>query len=247
MVHQISWALFWYNKSYLGMEENDFAIIDTLTKDNTFSKTRRQYLLGDLKAYFNAAEYRFGDEISGWEVALNTAIVLGNDLLKFLAYLDAQCEIHCYVLEEDKGSFANMLSEGLEHGVIPETLAGEDKDYDSGWKDVINLLRNSTGPVVLSYSVCDVFPEEKMYRGDDLERSEDQGNEDKRLEEEKIWWDSLSHEEKWDYNIETLTKDESLRLFPGKKDGFGNGVSIFDINKKIHKMKGGHFDKVNKI
>lgn len=95
-------------------------------------------------------EYK-GESYSVFHMTLNTALTMGSYPVKLFAFIHGQCEIHGYIIDENKEFVASVIEEGLDIGLYRK---------NQGWEGVIKLLQESTGPVVMSYSVCDVFPEE---------------------------------------------------------------------------------------
>jgi hypothetical protein len=90
-------------------------------------------------------------QVSRSSVALNTALVLGNDPMKLLARLHGQCEIHCYVEGPHRAWLAGIMQRGR---------ASRLYRADQGWEAVIDLLQSrDDGPVVCSYSVTEGFPD----------------------------------------------------------------------------------------
>lgn len=107
---------------------------------------------------------------------LNTALVAGSDPVRLAAKLNGWCEQHCWVEGPDRKWLADIIDEGLRTGLyrrgfwyVGEVTNMPAKDHpnrkwsDQGWDDVLALLRESDdGPVVLSYSVTDGFPNSKI-------------------------------------------------------------------------------------
>lgn len=83
-----------------------------------------------------------------WILNLNTSLLVGNDAIKLLARLHAQCEVHCFVREPNR----NWLAEIIEYGVQRKTLR-EPFTALAAW-----LRTGPPGDVVCSYSVTDQFP-----------------------------------------------------------------------------------------
>jgi hypothetical protein len=159
---------------------------------------------------------KFADKDDGFIIMVNTAITLGSELICFLAYISAGCEIHIYIHQDDKEYFANVLTEGITQGIIPKAYGKE--SYPSGWEDVINMFRNDPGHIVVSYSVCSIFPE--------------------GWGENCVDWDNIGREDKWEYAIKEITKDKERHICRGGRDKVGNGTTIMDINNMLARLRG---------
>ena len=82
-----------------------------------------------------------------FDLALNTAMVIGSNPIKLAARISGQCEIHCFVQDKNRQWLSNIICQGLRTGVFRR---------DVGWNKVLDLLDKS-GDIVLSYSVTDSF------------------------------------------------------------------------------------------
>lgn len=114
----------------------------------------------------------FDDDLFTWKgrpvdpfaIRLNTALKYGNDSIRLAARLHGQCEIHGYVEGVNRAWFASLITEGLHARILRdgfwfEGTSGERKWSDQGWRHVVKLLLDRDDePVVMSYSVCDGFP-----------------------------------------------------------------------------------------
>lgn len=105
-----------------------------------------------------------GKEVESFALRLNTALKYGNDTVRLAARLHGQCEIHCYVEGINRAWLAGLITEGLDAGIFREgqwyTDRNDERKWsDQGWRDVVKLLLDRDDePVVMSYSVCDGFP-----------------------------------------------------------------------------------------
>lgn len=54
-----------------------------------------------------------GEEHPCFDVALNTALGVGNDSLRLLARIHAQCEIHAYCMGSNRRWLAGLISKGV--------------------------------------------------------------------------------------------------------------------------------------
>ena len=151
-----------------------------------------------------------GEEIDGWPVLLNTAMVLGSDVLAFMTRLHAQCEIHGWVAGEDRAWLAALITTGLDTGVLRRTV----REYSNGWEDVIALLRaRDDGPVGMSYSVCSQFPHRGM------------------LDVDELAWDGMTRYERFSACMPTIA---NMQFGPNNlREPFNHGLSALDVLAKI--------------
>jgi hypothetical protein len=162
-----------------------------------------------------------GREIDPFDLRLNTAMLVGNGQVRFLARLHGQCEIHGYVQARNRTWLAALIREGRASGLYRS---------DMGWEEVADLLDNSKpGPVVMGYSVTRGFPS--------YEHAVESGwiapvKDDEREE----FYDRLGTAAQWGLARKWLKKQHpSLeiapgRLFPGLGGyRFGNGLTVLDL------------------
>lgn len=96
-----------------------------------------------------------GHGLSNFSLVLNTAICYGSNPIRLAARIHGQCEIHGWVEGRDRAWLADLFEEGLSSSIFRRTF----RDKSVGYDKVIEHLRSSTEfPVVMSYSVCDSFP-----------------------------------------------------------------------------------------
>jgi hypothetical protein len=117
-----------------------------------------------LKTHSAAIEYR-GQPIESFALLLNTALESGDDALVLAARIDGQCEIHGWVDGPNRGWLADKVQAAVDSGVfrrgflVQGSPGGKPVWSVQGWDGVIALLRSRDDePVVMSYSVCDGFP-----------------------------------------------------------------------------------------
>lgn len=142
---------------------------------------------------------------------LNTALAIGNDSIKLAARIHGQCEIHCFVEGTNRRWLAEIIRKGRQIGLYRHKV---------GWEQVVTLLElDDQEPVVLSYSVCESFPNASI-AGYGTESDEDA-------------WYTLSLEEKWNLALSGLRKEPGLEIKPENQNEFffGYGVTAFDIVK----------------
>lgn len=173
-----------------------------------------------------------GEEWPLFALHLNTAIILGGDALKFLARVHGQCEIHTWVDGPERSWLADIIAQGLEEKVLRNTLrhrySGKEPEKESptGWSEVVELLRaRDTGPVVLSYSVCDQFPNRHLAEQAGVWESQRDDGDD---------WYSLPDDERWNLAMQGLKQEvesAGLQINPETwaEYRFGNCKSAFDL------------------
>lgn len=95
-----------------------------------------------------------GEKIGASELAANTLIATGSPILTLMAKIEGTCEDHAWMEGEHAGWAREIIRDGRESNLLRP---------QQGWEDVIGLLGDVDegrvdGPVVLSYSVCEGFP-----------------------------------------------------------------------------------------
>lgn len=210
-----------------------------------------------------------GHPIDSFSLCLNTAMRYGSDPVKLAARIHGQCEIHCYVEGIDRWWLADLIQEGLDTQVFrkgiwyadgatvsdnPATMPGR-KWSDQGWGDVQRLLRDRDDePVVMSYSVCDQFPNRSYAAWEPPPMPEDWAPDWAQDEEGRAEWDrdhpdpaeraeyydehvgelwyELGEAEQWRLAMEGLrSTGGGLRIAPGEfgKYYFGHGLTLPDL------------------
>ena len=150
-----------------------------------------------------------GKQIETFGLALNTAYKLGNDVIRLMVRIHGQCEIHCWIPGRDRAWIAGIINSGLQTNLLRS---------DAGWNDVIKLLNlNSKTPVVLSYSVCDSFPNPcGLGRGDGFR--------------DKFW--NMPYEKQWRLAFNALKKSQGgLKICRETWNDFyfNDGITAMDI------------------
>lgn len=148
-----------------------------------------------------------------FRLALNTALVAGSDPIKLGARIHGSCEIHGFVRNEHCRWLAEIVAEGRKSGIFRP---------DMGWEEVAALLHSEPGTVVMSYSVCEQFPNRHV--------AEFSGGED-------AWYD-LSEEERWAAALNGLYKQDErscLDLKPSNWNTFcfGDGMNGFRFAEHV--------------
>lgn len=172
------------------------------------------------------AEFLLGDKrVSLFTLQLNTLLKIGDDPLKLAARIHGQCEIYAYVEGPNRRWLAEIMTRGLKTGVYRQNMH---------WEDVIAFLcERDDEPVVMSYSVCEQFPNPGVaeWMSENQERVlEDESNADEIHEE----WYELSTEEQWARAMPKLRGGGVGSGLELKPDGwndyyFGEGLTAFHV------------------
>lgn len=107
-----------------------------------------------------------GQPIESFALLLNTALETGDEALRLAARIDGQCEIHGWVDGPNRKWLAGMMQAAVDSGAFRQgfwfqgSAAGSKRIWsEQGWDEVIALLlARDDEPVVMSYSVCNGFP-----------------------------------------------------------------------------------------
>lgn len=141
------------------------------------------------------------------DLALNTALATGSAPVQLAAKIHGWCEVHCWVEGPDRAWLASVIDEGLTQGCYRWAMSyspypgGKQKRVEQGWGDVLALLRSSdSGPVVLSYSVTDFFPNHNIAAWSPPTMPEDW----RPAFFEKAEWEALSGQLRQEYRDEHL-------------------------------------------
>lgn len=131
---------------------------------------------------------------------------------QYAAKIHGGCEIHMWIDEPHQSWLADIIDDGLYIGVYRQR---------AGWQDVQGLLREpDTGPVVMSFSVSDGFPNRYVA---DWTPPEDDPDGDS-------WYD-LPRAEQWDLAMAKVREKRHLELSPDTLAGvaFGPPVTVYDL------------------
>ncbi len=166
-----------------------------------------------------------GKAISGWQLMLNTAIIVGGDAVKLGTRLGGQGEIHAWIAGPDRSWVADMIEQAVRSGVYREGLPRTDGDRTlpterAGWTEVAEFLRASDhDPVVTHYSVDESFPGPHVAG--------------------VPWdaWEDIRDDQRWELSMRGLTEGEWSQRFKGlqiKPDDwntfrYGHTLSILDL------------------
>jgi hypothetical protein len=188
-----------------------------------------------------------GAELDTANVDLNTALVAGSDPIRLAAKIHGWCEVHCWIEGPDRKWIAEIIDEGLTSGIYRRGLwyadqpdGPKDKWSSQGWEEVLDLLRErDDGPVVLSYSVCDQFPNadistwmppwpESVPEKWDALTPEQQTEREERYE---AWYD-LPEDEQWDRAMAGLRERRPWARIASDtlaEVTFGPSVNVYDL------------------
>lgn len=186
----------------------------------------------------SAIEHGFDDDRLSWNgnpvnpfsMSLNTALIVGSDPIRLSARIHAQCEIHGWVDGRNRDWMAGIIEEGLSSGVFRDAR----QTQYGNWPGVIALLRRTAEtPVVMSYSVCESFPNpgiampepDKTWK--EMSEDEQQAWMDKQDE-----WREQDAGKQWDQAFAALKEsDMGLEIKPDnwKTFHFDPKISAFDI------------------
>ena len=159
---------------------------------------------------------------SGFELGLNTAMAIGGDALQLVAHIHGQCEIHAWAYGEDRKWLAQIIREGRKSGLYRA---------DMGWESVIEHLESGSESVVMSYSVCESFPNPYVAGWRDT-HPEDEGCDD---------WADLPDEKKWELAFDAISKEEGLQMTPDRWEWpdfyFSPKVTGFDLHGLVSSME----------
>jgi hypothetical protein len=155
--------------------------------------------------------------IRQWPLELNTALLLGNDYVRLLARVHAQCEIHGWIDGPNRSWFAELIDGGRAVGLFRA---------DQGWEDVATFMRaNDTDPVAMSYSVTDSFLSGEWVP-DEYKTYDENGYYDMDR------WEDVPDDQKWHLGEAWLRSDHAdNELKPENWSGlyFGHMLSYFDL------------------
>jgi hypothetical protein len=159
-----------------------------------------------------------GQAVDLFTVALNTVSVIGDDVLRFMARVHGQCEIHGYIEGPSRAWFADLIERGREEKLLRAQM---------GWESVVTLLRQRDDEaVVTSYSVCQQFP-----NGDVTGWRDDRDGEG--------WYD-LPKAEQWARALAAIRESgNGLEWNPDHWQAFrfGDGMTAMDIRQIANGFK----------
>lgn len=215
------------------------------------------------------------DEVFSWkehslpgiDLVANTVLAAGSDPMRLAIKIHLLCEIHGYVMGYHRGWLADLIEEGYEEGLyrkgfkraddkhsmdelLGKEVPEEAKVFQSmGWPELVAKLREGrSGPVVMSDSVTEGFPNEhtagwmplwpegveKDWGALSTEQQEERSD---RQEE----WLNLPHHRHWDLAVKGL-KGRLAPIEPKtlRTRRFGYGISLIDLlNHDVERIEKG--------
>ncbi len=208
-------------------DDQSHPIRQMLPQDHPLQSVEERYFLRQLEAIIGEdAETTLtinGQRETLMSIKFNTALVIGDDLIKLVARLAGQVELHCFVEGSDRRWLARLLEEALQTKILRR---------GAGWESVVALLRQSnTDPIVASSSVTNVFPNHQVaIQGNSWSPPTGSTNDDAVI----AVWDTLTDSEQWQLAMEglrNLNRRRRIELRPTEWGifRFGAGFSAFDI------------------
>jgi len=166
-----------------------------------------------------------GKEIDSFRLSLNTALTVGSDVVKLMARLHAQCEIHGYIEGKNRKWFSDIIERGLEEGVLRKEM---------GWEETITFLReDDINEVVTSYSVCEGFPNGEVANYDYPVSKEYPDELDYDA------WYELPEEKQWELALKGLKENEKMLLEFTPENWndvrFGDGMNVIEFKRRCEK------------
>jgi hypothetical protein len=155
-----------------------------------------------------------------FNVDANSVLAAGSPSVQLATRIHAQCEAHMFVEGEDRAWFASAIETAVRDGAFRDegwSRYPQWRDNPNGWQAVADLARaDASGPMVLSYSVCDWFPNPTIAAWPEPLPNEDE-DWDAALAADQAWGD-LSASERWDRAVAGLRRKAQtawmLRLTP---------------------------------
>lgn len=186
-----------------------------IPEDSYIRNTNHRALEESWKLYISVGEKDLivgKEKIDPQTLCLNTALLAGNDQFKLMARIHGQCEIHGYIAPKNFAWLSKIISDGLDSKIFRQ---------NAGWEQLIELLeKEKESHIVMSYTVCDCFPNSYIAGWTDENDGDD--------------WDDLPDNEQWDLAFEQLLKNnesQMLEIRPEDWDGFHfhKNITAFDL------------------
>jgi len=172
-----------------------------------------------------------GEKVNSSTMFSNTALLLGSDAIKLATRLHFQCELNCWVEGKNRAWLADIIENA------PSTIFRP----NSGWEEVIELLRSSDeGEVVISESIGSSFPNFYDNNRIHVEWDEDTEQEDVAYERAEEQWHELPRTEQWAGAMEWLRDQRGKReLKPEDWNTytFGHGYNTLSFIEKLRENR----------
>jgi hypothetical protein len=161
-----------------------------LLGDNYFTNSSERDFAKDFRIWLSvgSGDFKVGKTpVEKFGVELNTAYKIGGDAVKLMCRIHGQCEMHCWIPGKDRIFIADIIDAGLKDFIFRD---------DQGWDDVTKLLRSGNkNPIVMSYSVCDQFPNMDIAEYYNADR-----------------WYALRHETQWHKAFAKIKNNAGLKI-----------------------------------
>lgn len=96
------------------------------------------------------------------DINVNSILSAGDPpVVQLATRIGAQCEVHGFVDGADRAWFADLIDEAVDAGVFRAEMScyPQRGEHPNGWRAVAGFARaDAADPIVMSYSVCDSFP-----------------------------------------------------------------------------------------
>ncbi|WP_189041021.1 hypothetical protein [Micromonospora sonchi] len=152
-------------------------------------------------------------------IDLNTVITHGTPAVQLAAHISAHCEVHAFIEGEDRAWFADQIDAAVQAGVLRQGMScyRQRAGHPNGWAEVAELARSTdSGPIVMSYSVCDWFPNKDIAAWPDSLPDQDEDPDGFDAAEQS--WIALTPAERWEQAVAGLRRKAEtawlLRISP---------------------------------
>ncbi len=160
------------------------------------------------------------------DVQLNTALRLGNDVIKFLARLHGQCEGHAFVERGNAEWLASIIMQGIALHILDEA---------DGWLEAVCLLESAPGAVVMSHSGGDGFPSEALCTNQGVWPIPS-GRGKRKIQ--PVRFSELPRDVQWSLGLAAIRTIPALELRPDNWNSFffGRDTDAMKICAELHKL-----------
>ncbi|MFI7608884.1 hypothetical protein ACIBTV_27740 [Micromonospora sp. NPDC049366] len=154
-----------------------------------------------------------------FDVDLNTVIAHGAEAEQLAARISGQCEVHAFIEGKDRAWFADLVDAATALGVFRRDMSRypQRAAYPHGWDKVAALARaTDTGPIVMSYSVAEWFPNQDIAVWPESLPDPDTDPDGADAADEA--WNALTDRERWERAVTGLRRKAEtawlLRISP---------------------------------